>query len=64
MSKQLKVLRSTAIHYRLIFYVIWGCVANQMWYVSVFQIYRWIIDLHDFPQIGQQLTGTTQALQE
>jgi len=41
-----------------------GCVAHQMWYVSVFQIYHWIIDLHDFPQITQQLPATTQALQE
>lgn len=40
------------------------CVANQMWYVSVLQIYHWITDLHDFPQIVQQLLGTTQALQE
>lgn len=40
------------------------CAANQMWYISVFQIYRWIIDLHDFPQIARQLLGTTQALQE
>lgn len=63
-SKQLKALRSTAIHSRFIFLCDTGCVANQIWYVSVFQIYHWIIDLHDFPQIAQQLLGTTQALQE
>lgn len=62
-SKQLKVLKVLLLTTSL-FLCDTGCVANEMWYVSVLQIYHWIIDLHDFPQIVQQLLGTTQALQE